>query len=421
MKVVEENMKFLKLISIIALLIVLSAFFSGCQSEEVIQQDNKILVETMTINKNSLAKQVTLAGSVHSSQEIMVSTKLPGKIGKLNVEVGSNVKQGDILFELENQDLRAAIDQALNSLTMAQSNLSNIKNGARPQEIEQVNQAVNKAKIQLDQAKLNFERMEELFEVEAISKVQYDQALSQLQLAEAAYKSALEQQSLIKEGASKDNIAAAQAQVGLAEANLNMAQAKLSDTIVRSPITGTVGFVKFEVGEFVMQGTPIIQIFEQDNMQVQLGVSEQDIPYVTLNTKVTIRIPAIPNKVYTGIVTEVSPTVDAMSKVYPVKIKIQDADNQLKSGMSASIDIALEEKANVFTVPVNAVIEEYGNHYVYTVVAEKAVKQKISIGISDGNLIEVKEGLNEGDLVITKGQNKVNNGDLVISKGGRSE
>lgn len=390
----------------------------GCSKEEVVQQQ-AIPVQTVTIKPTTMANQTKLVGEITSNDEVLVSTKIPGKISKVYVNVGDSVKAGDLLFELENQDLKAAVEQAQKSLSIAQANLANIRNGARPQEREQTNQAVNQAKIQLDLATTNFERMKELFEADAVSKQQYDQALSGLQLAEAAYKSAVEKLSLVEEGASQDTIRAAEAQVGLAQANLKMAQAKLNDTRIHSPIDGRVGFVKFDSGEFVMQGNPVVQVLDDQMVTALVDVSEKEISSVHPQAQVQVEIPSAAIEPYTGVVTEVSPTIDPQTKVYPIKILINNLDGKIKSGMTANVLFTMERKEKIIAIPVDATFEELGEHYVYLVKDGKAVKTQVQTGITDGKQVEIIEGLKEGDSLIIKGQNMVKNGDLV-NKGGEA-
>lgn len=407
---------------LIFLMITILFIFSltGCSNDEPVIQETVVAVETLKLEPTILSNTVKFAGEVASSDEVLISTKIPGKIGGMYVEIGDQIRTGELLFELENQDLKAAVEQAEQSLAIAQANLAQIQNGARPQEIEQANQMVNQAQVQLETAQANLERMQELYDGEAISKQQYDQALSQLQLAEASYKSALEQQSLIEEGASKDTIRAAEAQVGLAKANLKMAQAKLKDTMIDSPIDGRIGFVKFDPGEFVLQGNPVVSVLNDQEMIVNIDISEAHIGKIKLNNKVQVSIPATSNQPYEGAVTRISPAADSKSKVYPIEITINNSNSEIKPGMSANVLLALEKKENIISVPVDATFEELGNYYVYKVENSKAVKTKIITGVNDGIRVEVIEGLTEGDYVIIKGQNRVSNGDSV-REGGRSQ
>lgn len=401
--------------------LVLSLFtLTGCSEEEVVMKETVVPVETLQVQPSSLVSQVTLAGEIVPKEEVSISTKIPGKINKIHVQVDDEVEEGTLLFELENQDLKASVEQAKQNLAITQANLANIKNGARSQEIEQANQLVNQAEIQLNSAKTDFERIKELYEANAISKQQYDQALSQLQIAETAYKSAVEQQSLIKEGATQETIDAAESQVGLARANLDMAQAKLNDTYIYSPINGRIGFIKYDAGEFVMQGAAVVQVIHDKEMIAKVDVSETEISYIKLNDQVNVKIAAVSSQSYKGIVTEISPVANQSSKVYPIEITIQNPNGEIKSGMTASVILALEKKEKTISVPVDATFEELGEYNIYRVESNRAVKTKIKTGINNGIEVEVTEGLKFGDVIIVKGQNQVSDGDLV-SEGGRSQ
>ena len=410
-----------RLFMMLMITLVLSLFtLTGCSEEEVVMKETVVPVETLQVQPSSLVSQVTLAGEIVPKEEVSISTKIPGKINKIHVQVDDEVEEGTLLFELENQDLKASVEQAKQNLAITQANLANIKNGARSQEIEQANQLVNQAEIQLNSAKTDFERIKELYEANAISKQQYDQALSQLQIAETAYKSAVEQQSLIKEGATQETIDAAESQVGLARANLDMAQAKLNDTYIYSPINGRIGFIKYDAGEFVMQGAAVVQVIHDKEMIAKVDVSETEISYIKLNDQVNVKIAAVSSQSYKGIVTEISPVANQSSKVYPIEITIQNPNGEIKSGMTASVILALEKKEKTISVPVDATFEELGEYNIYRVESNRAVKTKIKTGINNGIEVEVTEGLKFGDVIIVKGQNQVSDGDLV-SEGGRSQ
>lgn len=406
-----------KKLILLFILIISSLTLFGCSDEEVIKEEKIVPVSTLKIEPASIVGNGTFSGVIESKNEVVISTKIPGNIKDIHVNVGDEVQKGDVLFELENTDLKASVEQARQNLLIAQANLDNISKGARPQEIEQVNQAVYQAKTQLDVTKSNYERIKELYEAQAVSQQKHDQSLAELNMAEAAYKSALEKQSLIEEGASEDTIKAAQAQVGLAEANLKLAQAKLDDTIIESPISGRIGFVKFEPGEFVMSGVPIIQVIDDENMVVDLELSEEYISKIGLSDKVVINIDSLSSKDFTGTITEISPAADNKSKLYPIEISISDSSNEIKPGMTASVTFELDKKENIIVVPIDATFEEYGELYVYIVEDGRAVKTKVVAGINDGKQVEINNGLQFNDVLIIKGQNNLRDGSL-ISEGG---
>lgn len=391
----------------------------GCSNPSEEKKDPGIPVETLVLRPSEITNEVSLAGTVASDFDIYVSTKMMGKIQSINVKTGELVKQGDILFVLENQDLKAAVEQARRNVEIASANLENILKGARPQEIAQAEQAVNQAKIQLDVAKTNYERFEKLYQAEAVSKQQYDQALSQYELAKAAYVSTQEKLDLLKAGATEETISSARAQVGLAQANLKAAEAKLADTIIKSPITGRVAFVKYEVGEFVMQGTPVVEVIDDQKMVVNLNVSEEVVNKVKLKDHITVMVPALGNHEFNGEIVEISPASDKQTKSYPIKIRIKDHNGMIKPGMAANLKIKLAQKSNVITVPINALVEEYGDRYVFVVEKDRVKKLKVKVGINDGKNAEITSGLKEGDEIVIKGQELLRNGDL-IQKGGKT-
>jgi len=401
--------------TILLFLILIPFLFTtvGCGKEEVIQKETYIPVQTLDVTKDAISRELTMSGEMVAEKEVNVSTKVPGKMSRIYVEVGQEVKKGAALLELENADLRASVEQAKQNLVIAKANLEKVLNGARKQEVGQVNQQVNQAKIKLEDAKVNVDRMEKLHEAQAISKQQYEQALSNYQLTESAYQSALEQQSLIEEGADEQTIRVNKAQVDLAEANLKMAEAKLNDTIIRSPINGKVGSIHLDEGEFIMQGNPVIQVVEDSKMSVLFDVTEKEIGKIKLGDSISIQLPALNNKSLTGTVTEINLLADKKLKIYPMEVTVDNTEREIRSGMTAIGIFQLEKKEDVIVIPIDAMFEELGEHFVFVTKDGKSVKTKIVTGISNGNLIEVRSGLNVGDRLIVKGQGQVSDGDLI--------
>lgn len=389
--------------------------FSGCSQKQEQAGERPVSVKTLEIKPVSLADQATYVGKAKAELDILISSKIAGKISTIHFAVGDMVKTGDILYELENKDLFASLEQAQQNLLLAEANLSKLLNGARSQEIEQMNQLVNQAKIKYENAQVNFEKLKVLYSENAISKQQYDEGFVNLQLAEANYKSAAEQQSLLEEGASEDVVKAAKAQLGIAEANVKMAEAKLNDTIIRSPINGRIGFVHYNVGEFVPLGVPVIQVIDDQFITLELGISEKDISYLSLGDFVEVKISSLAGEKYVGTVSEIGPASE--TGIFPVKIKMENKDNKIKQGMSARVTLKLAQKDQIIAVPVDAITEEAGKFYIFVLEKDTAKRVWIETGITNGEMVEVLDGLKPGQKVIVKGQNQLADGDFVQESG----
>lgn len=244
----------------------------------------------------------------------------------------------------------------------------------------------------IENAKVNFERIERLYKEGAVSKQQYEQA---------------------KLSASNTSIEALEAQVNQAKIVLEQARSELEKTIVKSPINGYAADVNVQENEFASSSQPAMRIVNTDKLKVNVGVSEQIINKIYKGQKVDVKVKVATDQILKGTVKAVSPVPDQRTQIYPVEIEIGNADNLIKPGMFAEILFDIEKRDNVLAIPSGAVQEDNGKKYVYVVENGIVKKRDIEIGLDNGNYVEIKSGLKEKDKVVVKGQNYVEDGEKV--------
>ena len=399
-------------------LLVLVAAFSGCAggsspalSEQKVEKP--VAVSVTKAAKATVEVVSTLSGKVKPAQEVSIIPKISGKVAGINFEVGDKVKEGDVLFYLDDNDIKLQVQQAEAALSIAESALERTKGGSVEQQLSQLKSSLVSAETAYNDAKLNYERLKSLFEVGGISREALESAETRLKVAEEQYKTAKTSYDLTLSKINPENIAGAEAQVKQARAAYDIAKTQLENTIVKSPVAGVVASRNIDVGEMVGTMAAAMSIVDLSYVTVDVNVPETIINKINQNDPVDVLIKSVSNEPLRGQVMSVSPAADPQTQNYTVKIKVPNDEGLLKGGMFAEIKIGVDKAENVLSVPLSAVIDDNGRKVVYVVKGDKAEKREISIGFSNNELVQVLSGVSEGEEVVVKGQNLLSDGSKV--------
>ena len=173
---------------------------------------------------------------------------------------------------------------------------------------------------------------------------------------------------------------------------------------VDSPLTGIVGRVYVDLGSNVSTQTPIALVVNMDKVKVTLDIPEKYLSRISLGNVAKVKVDAYPQEEFNGKITKISPVLNPQTRSAPIEISIDNADNRLKSGMFAKINLILEEYKKVPVILKEAVMGKEPNLYVYVVENQKAILRKVVLGIRQGPYFQVKEGVKESDNVVILGQ-----------------
>ena len=424
----------LSLVTLIILLIVL-------KSSGVIGKEERVKVATEKVTRRTISETVNASGKVYPEIEVKVSPDVSGEIVELQVLEGDSVKKGKILARIYADIYTSQRDQASAIVSQQQASVENNK-----AQLESLRSAMTLAER-------TYNRQKQLLNEKVISAAEFEQAENAFQTAKANYNAALQ------------GIRSGQAGVESARSSLTRANKDLSRTVVVAPMDGVVSLLNVKKGERVvgnsmMAGTEMMRIADMSKIEVRVDVGENDIPKVHLGDSALIEVDAYNNRKFKGIVTQIAsssasatqqavPTNDVTNyKVYirllPESYKDLIDPSRPKSfpfrpGMTASADILTKTKTNVVAVPINAVTtrekgsdnianekadekkpvegmqeeEKTGlssdlDEVVFVLQADKKVKRiKVKTDIQDINYIEVLEGLQEGNEVITAPYNVI--------------
>jgi HlyD family secretion protein len=300
--------------------------------------------------------------------EVNISTMVPGTIVKEWCREGDTVREGDTIIELESEDLKASVEEALAAVEKAKAEIrvsdsaikaskANIKNAEA--EIKNAEADVEKTRAQMGEAKRHMERSQALYEREVISKESSEMAATDYDTTVASYDAS---KAKLMAAASKRDAAAAQlataenqldsakASFGQSEAKLAYAQAKLAQTIIKSPISGTVVFKALEQGEWVSPGVTILTIVDLSHLYIRADVEETTVGDIALGGEALIKAEGSIDRVFKGRVSEIGRYAGFATqkdvtrgrqdiKTFRVKIAVEDSGEFLKPGMTVEVEI----------------------------------------------------------------------------------
>ncbi len=313
----------MKFTSIALLLFVI---FSGCSKKE----DEGIISSTGTIE----------------SVNVTVSSKVAGQIDALNFKEGDKVKEGDLLLTIDHDLLDIQLRQAQAGVDLAQAQFNLVKNGATKNDIKIQADLVEQARINLDAAKTDRDRTENLYKENSITKQQYDNALSRYDLAAAQYQTAKDNLTKIKNITRPEDIESARANLNKAISAYDLLKQNISDCSVYAPVNGIISKKFVEKGEIVNPQSSLLKISDLETVNLMIYVSETELGKVKLNETADVTVDAYKDKVYKGKVIFISPeaeftpkniqTKDERTKlVFGVKLEIPNPQFDLKPGMPA--------------------------------------------------------------------------------------
>jgi RND family efflux transporter MFP subunit len=369
------------LLSVILFAIVMQTgcLFSG--NKEQVESDKYIPVEITEVERKTIYSDVMYTGRVYPDKEVFVVPSTPGKVLEVKVKTGALVKEGDVLFTLDTEDVQNQVEQAQLALNGALANYE--------MTLEKV-----------EAARKSYKRSKQLYEEGSLSE-------SQLEQAELA--------------ASDKPLKVAYNSVEQARFTHQKAVEALDDMTITSPISGMVASLNVEKGEYALNSQPSAVVMDIGVVKIRISAVENIINRLYEGQKASVRIPAVSDEEYTGSISTISPSADERSLLYPVDISVENLEHGLKPGMFARTSIRNDVRENVIVVPAQAVVKESGNDVLYIEQDGRAVQRGVEIGIDTGEYIEIISGLDVGERVIIKGQSFVKDGDIVRVVGGETE
>ena len=331
-------------------------------------QTRTVAVVTQHPKRQTITPQLNFSGSLDPEWQAEVAAKVDGRLEKVYVKEGDSVRRGDVLAVLEQADTDANLLSAKGSYLDAQTSLR--------------------------KAETDLARYEKLYATGAVSQQVVDD-----------YRYA------------RDN---ASAKLEAARGNLQSMESKSRGTVLVAPADGIISKRYYQEGYYAKAGTPIFAVADISMLKTTIHIPEGQVASVKVGNEATVTLPAYPGKKIIGKVTRIAPVADLPAHTFSAEVSVPNSEGLL-AGVYANVALTGTPKANMLTIPVNAIVMRDDQQTVF-VADEKGVVQRkvLTIGYSDDKVAEVLDGLTEQDLIVVEGHNKLREGSKIdLTKAGK--
>ncbi|MBW9170360.1 efflux RND transporter periplasmic adaptor subunit [Clostridium estertheticum] len=409
------KLKGIKGFLLISLTLSITLIGVGCGNKDVSVASNDISknVKASPVSISSITTTTKYGSKLATSSQTVVTSKIAGKVSGVNVDVGQSVNKGDILFTLDRLELTAQYNVAKAALDTANANLDKTSGSGYEQQLIPANSTLNIAKTTYNDAKNNYNTIHQQYNIGDSAKSELDAAKSKMDSASLQVSAASDSLALLKSKTGPQTDAAAEGQVQQAKASLDLAQIQMDNASIASPINGVISERNVEVGEVVSSAVSAFTIIDASSLRSEVSMTDKDVIKVKVNQKIPVQISSMNNKIVQGIVDTISPSADAKTQLYTVKVKIENPSNLLKPGMIVRVEFPDVVKTDISVVPNGAIFTENSVQYVYIVDATRLKKKQVVVGISNTLQTEIVSGIKLGDQVVTEGQSFLNEGQKV--------
>jgi HlyD family secretion protein len=397
-------------------------------------------VEAVFPTKGGLSRRTSQPGSAHSFESAELYAKISGYLKAQHVDIGSRVKQGDLLAEIDAPELTEDVEAATAACQQASAEIAQaearVESAIADQKAAHSRAVQSKADVERFQAEVGFgqkqyDRIKELNGLKGIEDRLVDEKLFQLQAAQANHRAA---ESAVV--AFEQLAAAAESRIRLAKADLQVAKAKalvfesqldrakvmVSYTQITSPYDGVVTCRNFHRGAFVrspVQGgqIPLLSVDRTDLMRVQVRIPEREVPYIQPGDRVTVRFDALPQREFSVPVSRIAESEDSATRSMLAEIDLPNPDHEIRDHMYGRVEIALDEAIQGVTIPSTCLVGDVANGQgqVFVIEGSRAKLRKVQVGRDTGIQVEILSGLVTNDAVVLRPSGGLTDGAEVAS------
>lgn len=360
----------------------------------------------------------SFVGSVTPIRIATIGSAVNGRVVEFPVKEGDRVKAGDTLAQLLTETIRLEVATAEAELDLRQEELNELQAGTRREEIDQAEALMKGAKAALDFNNQNLKRNEVLFNRGTITSQVMEDVVSQNIQALEEYNNRKAAYELAKKGPRIEQIKQAEARVAMQQATVDKLKDQFRKHTIVTRFDGYIVAEFTEEGQWVNQGDSVAEVAALDQVDVLANVLESQIQYVEKGMKVSVIVPAIPDRVFEGEVALIIPRGDSRTRTFPVKIRMTNEISGgvplLKAGMIGRVMLPTGPSRTSLLVPKDAIVLGGQQPMVYQLAREsasaqvgKAVPIPVTLGVSQGSLIQITAPLKPGDLVVVRGNERL--------------
>ena len=388
-----KKKKYLIIAGVMIIIFVIASLFLGGQTEQL---------ETSQVKLGSIKKTVEETGTVFSKRVNTFYSDMSQRVDILNVSVGDKVKKGDVILVYENNyDLE--IERANKQIEAITASYNESVKGADFQEISNLKLNISTIETNLGFARSNLEKVETLYENNAVSQVEYDEAKNNVAVLENQLQEANNNYSLMIQGVSSNVKKQYEAQIDEVVIQKQILEKNMEQSSIRAEFDGVITELNVHQGSMTQAGVPVVEIQDdlslgiyvevlaEDAMEVVKGMTFNVIDDVEIIKEISI------SRIYPKAQAKIS---DLGVEQKRVRIEADLDETAYKLGSEVDVEIVLQEKDNVLLVDKDAVYEKENIKYVTVVSGKNEIETEITTGLEDDSNVEILSGLSENDVVL---------------------
>lgn len=389
-------------------------FSTACSQKEITSQNtesNKIPVTVAEVTEKNISNTIELVGLAVPETQVPLLTTSPLTVETVHVKIGDIVKKGDLIVTLDSEAATEQVNQAQSAVTELENALSKMnemqqaaENQASLSDIpklqEELNQSLEKSQALLDGVDTGA--------VTSLDLVQstVDVMVKQAQLANAA--SQVHQMPTF-------NTMEMEAQLNQARQGLKQAQQMAEATSITSPIDGIISELNVVADGIASPNVPIGTVIQLDNIAATFQVNSYQVSKLKDGLDATVSFEGLPDS-YESKIETVSPTVNQQTNMFSVTIPVSNTELEIKGGMRATAFVAVDNLEAQTVVPMDAILYEEANPYVYIIEEGNAVRQDVTTGFRDNEFMQIIEGLKKGQTVAVNGKERLKDGAEILEQ-----
>lgn len=379
----------LSLISVLAL-----AGLTGCRSEKpAAAQSQKPdaqprAVRLVAVAQTPVARVVTVNGTLAAFDQATVSLKVPGRLRVVAVDLGTVVRKGQLIAQVEETDYDLRVNQAEAALAQARARIGLSPDGTDDAVDPRQTGSVRRAQATLDQTRVARDRVSALYQQGVAARADLDLAEQNYQVAQGNYQDAVEE------------IRNRQGLLAQRRSELALARQQLADTKIIAPFDGVVQQKQASIGEYLAAGAPIALIVKINPLRLRAEVPERDAPTIRSGQEVNVTVEGDPSP-HSGRVVRISPSITEQTRTLIVEAEVMNRGT-LRPGGFVRAEIVTENAASAVTVPAKSVVTFAGIDKVLMVKDGKAVEKVVTTGRRTADWTEIVNGVKPGDQVVAE-------------------
>jgi RND family efflux transporter MFP subunit len=343
-------------------------------------------IDVIKVDRKEVRRTIDIVGTLLPNEQVVVSSEVEGPVEGIFVDLGDQVKKGQLVIKVSAREFQIILDQQLAELYQA---LAQVGLQGENDEISSDADApiVRKAAAEMHEAEQKLHRVLELFNQGVASRELRDEAEARFKSSKAVYDSSVNSVQNLK------------ARVRQSRAAVQMARKKLQDTDIRAPFDGFVKERFVSLGQFLKVQSPVISLVQTTPLKLRADVPEKAVRAIQEGQEVEVSVDAFQDRKFKGKISRVSPAVNEQTRSLTIEALINNDHHLLKPGFFAKTRVISDEKEVVITIPAQTILNFYGVNKVFSVENGKIRERVVKLGDRFGDDVEILEGINGVEFV----------------------